>query len=63
MMAFKCRYLLNGDCQLYSKKCEAGCEQFSNCSVCKYKLKSMGCEPCVRCDELEGGRDGRDKRP
>lgn len=57
---FKCRYLLNGECQLYSKRCVADCEQFDNCVYCKYKLKSMGCEPCAHCDALKGGKDGRD---
>ena len=50
---FKCRFNLNGDCQLYSMPCERAemCELEVECKNCKYELSPKQAEPCARCDE------------
>lgn len=55
---FKCKYLLNGDCQLYSKKCVAECEQYNKCSNCHYKLRSAKSEPCGSCEVTRDKKEG-----
>ena len=51
---FKCDYELNGECQLYSKKCgvKLHCNLLDKCSSCKYKMLTADEEPCYRCDNL-----------
>jgi len=51
---FKCRYSLNGECQLFSWPCKKlECNVFRECSSCEYRHLSPGDEPCVRCDAKE----------
>ena len=59
---FTCEYILNGECQLYSKRCAEECIMFNKCNVCKHKFKSMGCYPCNSCDALKGDGNGRNKQ-
>lgn len=58
---FRCDYILNGECQLYSKPCKAmeACKCMNECSTCHWKHLSPESEPCCRCDAL-GAKKGGD---
>lgn len=51
----KCKYLLNGECQLYSIACGSDKE----CGGCKWENKKPDDEPCVRCDAEEDDTCGK----
>ena len=46
---FKCDYLFQGTCQLYSKACSPQCNLYERCSGCKYKMIPPGEKPCITC--------------
>jgi len=52
---FKCDYILNDECQLYSKKCDgASCQVNGQCHSCRYKFIGYGENPCNTCPNLKG---------
>lgn len=46
---FKCDYVMNGECQLYSKKCDGECNLYLECAGCRYKMVSFHEKPCIDC--------------
>lgn len=53
---FKCDYNLNGECQLYSKKCDGECKMNMECHSCRYKMRSYHEMPCLDCFALHKKR-------
>lgn len=52
---FKCDYILNDECQLYSKKCtKKKCNVHGNCHSCRYKFIGYGDAPCNTCPYIKG---------
>ena len=49
---FKCDYVMNGECQLYSKKCDGKCNLYLECAGCRYKMISFHEKPCIDCFAL-----------
>lgn len=52
---FKCDFILNNECQLYSKKCiKDKCKYYGACHSCRHKTIGYGLSPCNACSSIKG---------
>ena len=50
---FVCDFILNGECQLLSKKCHDKCKMKNQCHSCRYKFHGKGSTPCKECENAK----------
>lgn len=53
---FRCDYILDGECQLYSEPCRSKetkkCKLFNECHSCIYKMALVESPSCIKCSAL-----------